>query len=105
MASNAYPLPDLLIQHRPEFSLQQPFYTSLLSGCTFGVCGAQRVRKTFSHVHMMHNGGIAEDAIENGSILACCSNSRGRGRAQVVGRGDNGFAASAGCRFPTGRGR
>ena len=44
------------------------------SGCTFGVCGTCKVRKTKGEVHMVHNGGISEDAIAEGYILACCSN-------------------------------
>ncbi|MEM9277225.1 MAG: hybrid-cluster NAD(P)-dependent oxidoreductase [Pseudomonadota bacterium] len=44
------------------------------SGCTFGVCGTCKVRKTEGEVHMVHNGGISEDDIEEGYILACCSN-------------------------------
>ncbi|NSY40804.1 hybrid-cluster NAD(P)-dependent oxidoreductase [Leisingera sp. ANG59] len=43
------------------------------SGCTFGVCGTCKVRKTAGEVHMVHNGGISEDDIESGYILACCS--------------------------------
>lgn len=43
------------------------------SGCTFGVCGTCKVRKTSGDVHMVHNGGISEDDIDNGFILACCS--------------------------------
>ena len=43
------------------------------SGCTFGVCGTCKIRKTAGTVHMVHNGGISEDDIEAGYILACCS--------------------------------
>ena len=48
------------------------------SGCTFGVCGTCKVKKTGGDVHMVHNGGITEDEIEEGYILACCSNPRGK---------------------------
>ena len=44
------------------------------SGCTFGVCGTCKVRKTSGEVHMVHNGGITEEDIAEGYILACCSN-------------------------------
>jgi ferredoxin-NADP reductase len=44
------------------------------SGCTFGVCGTCKVRKTGGQVHMVHNGGITDDDIAAGYILACCSN-------------------------------
>ncbi|MBR9821817.1 MAG: hybrid-cluster NAD(P)-dependent oxidoreductase [Rhodobacteraceae bacterium] len=43
------------------------------SGCTFGVCGTCKIRKTRGEVHMVHNGGITEDDIAAGYILACCS--------------------------------
>ncbi len=43
------------------------------SGCTFGVCGTCKIRKLEGEVHMVHNGGISEDDIEAGYILACCS--------------------------------
>lgn len=48
------------------------------SGCTFGVCGTCKVRKTAGEVHMVHNGGISEDDIEAGYILACCSKPLGK---------------------------
>jgi ferredoxin-NADP reductase len=48
------------------------------SGCTFGVCGTCKVRKLSGDVHMVHNGGISEEDIEAGYILACCSNPMGR---------------------------
>ncbi len=48
------------------------------SGCTFGVCGTCKVRKTEGDVHMVHNGGISEDDIAEGYILACCSNPIGK---------------------------
>ncbi|WP_425101573.1 2Fe-2S iron-sulfur cluster-binding protein [Tropicibacter sp. S64] len=44
------------------------------SGCTFGVCGTCKVKKLSGQVHMVHNGGISDDDIEDGYILACCSN-------------------------------
>ena len=48
------------------------------SGCTFGVCGTCKIKKTAGEVHMVHNGGISEDDIEDGYILACCSNPIGK---------------------------
>ena len=47
------------------------------SGCTFGVCGTCKVRKTKGEVHMVHNGGITEEDIAEGYILACCSHPMG----------------------------
>lgn len=43
------------------------------SGCTFGVCGTCKTRKLSGQVHMVHSGGITDDDIEDGYILACCS--------------------------------
>ncbi|MEP1766902.1 MAG: hybrid-cluster NAD(P)-dependent oxidoreductase [Sulfitobacter sp.] len=48
------------------------------SGCTFGVCGTCKVKKTAGEVHMVHNGGISEDDIAEGYILACCSHPIGK---------------------------
>ncbi|MFC3629719.1 2Fe-2S iron-sulfur cluster-binding protein [Paracoccus angustae] len=47
------------------------------SGCTFGLCGTCRIRKISGEVHMVHNGGISDDDIEEGYILACCSHPLG----------------------------
>ncbi|WP_102109250.1 2Fe-2S iron-sulfur cluster-binding protein [Kandeliimicrobium roseum] len=47
------------------------------SGCTFGVCGTCKIRKIAGEVHMVHNGGISEDDIAAGYILACCSKPMG----------------------------
>ncbi len=44
------------------------------SGCTFGVCGTCKIRKRAGEVHMVHSGGISDDDIAAGYILACCSN-------------------------------
>lgn len=46
----------------------------LPSGCTFGVCGTCKVKTAGGQVHMVHNGGITEDDIAEGYVLACCSN-------------------------------
>ena len=43
------------------------------SGCTFGLCGTCKIRKTSGEVHMVHNGGITDEDIAEGYILACCS--------------------------------
>ncbi|WP_043754729.1 hybrid-cluster NAD(P)-dependent oxidoreductase [Pseudooceanicola atlanticus] len=48
------------------------------SGCTFGVCGTCKIKKTSGQVHMVHNGGITDEDIEDGYILACCSNPIGK---------------------------
>ena len=43
------------------------------SGCTFGVCGTCKIKTLSGQVHMVHNGGISEDDIDAGYVLACCS--------------------------------
>ncbi|WP_457811540.1 stachydrine N-demethylase reductase subunit Stc4 [Sinorhizobium meliloti] len=43
------------------------------SGCSMGICGTCKVRKTEGQVHMVHNGGITDEDVEDGYILACCS--------------------------------
>lgn len=47
------------------------------SGCTFGLCGTCKVKKLSGEVHMVHNGGISDDDIADGYILACCSHPMG----------------------------
>ena len=48
------------------------------SGCGFGVCGTCKTMKRSGQVHMVHNGGITDDDVAAGYILACCSNPIGR---------------------------
>lgn len=43
------------------------------SGCTFGVCGTCKIKKLAGEVHMVHSGGISDEDVEEGYILACCS--------------------------------
>ena len=43
------------------------------SGCNFGLCGTCKVKKNSGDVTMVHNGGISDDEISEGYILACCS--------------------------------
>ncbi|WP_417452601.1 FAD-binding oxidoreductase [Kiloniella sp.] len=47
------------------------------SACQFGVCGTCKVKKVSGEVHMMHNGGITQEQIDDGYVLACCSNPLG----------------------------
>ena len=47
------------------------------SGCNFGLCGTCKVKKTAGEVHMVHNGGISDDDVAAGYILACCSKPMG----------------------------
>ncbi|KAA2314718.1 hybrid-cluster NAD(P)-dependent oxidoreductase [Pseudooceanicola sediminis] len=48
------------------------------SGCTFGICGTCKVKKAEGEVYMVHNGGISDEDIEDGYILACCSKPIGK---------------------------
>ncbi|WP_223998273.1 hybrid-cluster NAD(P)-dependent oxidoreductase [Aureimonas sp. SA4125] len=48
------------------------------SACQFGVCGTCKTKKISGEVHMVHNGGIRDDEVEEGYILACCSKPIGR---------------------------
>jgi stachydrine N-demethylase, reductase component len=48
------------------------------SGCQFGICGTCKIRKISGEVHMVHNGGISEDDVAEGYILACCSHPIGK---------------------------
>ena len=45
---------------------------------TIGICGSCKIRKTRGEVHMVHNGGITDEDVARGYILACCSNPIGR---------------------------
>ena len=43
------------------------------AACEFGLCGTCKVKKISGEVEMNHNGGILDDEIDDGYILACCS--------------------------------
>ncbi|MBP1883063.1 hybrid-cluster NAD(P)-dependent oxidoreductase [Sinorhizobium mexicanum] len=43
------------------------------AACEGGICGTCCVMKVAGEVEMNHNGGILDDEIEEGYILACCS--------------------------------
>lgn len=47
------------------------------SSCNFGLCGTCKVRKLSGEVAMVHNGGISDDEIAAGMILACCARPQG----------------------------
>lgn len=53
------------------------------SGCSMGICGTCRIRKLSGQVHMVHNGGITDDDIADGYILACCSKPMGAVAVEV----------------------
>ncbi|MFN4272232.1 MAG: 2Fe-2S iron-sulfur cluster-binding protein [Aliihoeflea sp.] len=43
------------------------------AACEFGLCGTCKVRKIAGDVEMNHNGGILDEEIADGFVLACCS--------------------------------
>jgi len=45
----------------------------LASSCRQGVCGTCRLRKLSGEVEMHQDGGLFDDEVEAGEILACCS--------------------------------
>lgn len=47
------------------------------SSCNFGLCGTCKVKKISGEVAMVHNGGISDDEIAEGIILACCARPQG----------------------------
>ena len=47
------------------------------SSCNFGLCGTCKVKKLSGEVAMVHNGGISDDEIAEGFILACCARPQG----------------------------
>lgn len=49
------------------------FGVPIPKACGMGICGTCRVLKTHGQVRMIHNGGISEEEIGEGYILACCS--------------------------------
>jgi len=44
--------------------------------CGEGICGTCRLRKISGEIEMNHMGGIEDDEVEAGEILACCSYAR-----------------------------
>ena len=48
------------------------------SACEFGICGTCKVKCLDGETQMNHNGGIRDDEIAEGYILACCTRPRGR---------------------------
>lgn len=43
------------------------------AACESGICGTCKVLKRSGEVDMRHNGGISEQEIAGGFVLACCS--------------------------------
>jgi ferredoxin-NADP reductase len=48
------------------------------SGCTMGLCGTCKVRCLEGRTDMRHQGGIMDDEIAEGFVLACCTRPLGR---------------------------
>jgi len=53
------------------------------SGCTMGLCGTCKVRCLSGETVMAHQGGIREDEIAEGFVLACCTRPVGRVEIEV----------------------
>ncbi|UMY16760.1 flavin reductase family protein [Methylobacterium organophilum] len=47
------------------------------NSCRQGICGTCRVRKVSGEVSMTHAGGISDEEIADGDILACCAHPQG----------------------------
>lgn len=45
----------------------------IAAACESGLCGTCKTRKLSGEVEMNHNGGILDEEIAGGFILACCS--------------------------------
>jgi stachydrine N-demethylase, reductase component len=58
---------DTLLHVAREAGLHLP------SACLFGVCGTCKVKKIEGKVHMMQNGGLSDEDVADGWVLACCS--------------------------------
>lgn len=43
------------------------------AACESGICGTCKTRKLSGEVNMAHNGGLMDEEVEDGYILACCS--------------------------------
>ncbi|MBW4024102.1 MAG: iron-sulfur cluster-binding domain-containing protein [Proteobacteria bacterium] len=52
--------------------------------CAEGICGTCRVRKRSGEVEMHHQGGIEDDEVAAGEILACCSYARSNLVLEVI---------------------
>lgn len=48
------------------------------SSCNFGLCGTCKCKKVSGEVTMVHNGGISDEEIAEGMILACCARPQGQ---------------------------
>ena len=48
------------------------------TGCTMGLCGTCKVQKLSGETAMQHQGGILDDDIAAGFVLACCTRPLGR---------------------------
>lgn len=67
-------------QCEPGFTILQAARSAgvrIGAACESGLCGTCRVMKLSGEVEMNHNGGILDDEIDEGYILACCSRPKG----------------------------
>ncbi|WP_176082883.1 hybrid-cluster NAD(P)-dependent oxidoreductase [Martelella sp. HB161492] len=64
------------VEAEPGFTLLQTARAAgirIPSACESGICGTCRVKCLSGKVDMQHNGGILDDEIDEGYVLACCS--------------------------------
>ena len=53
------------------------------TGCTMGLCGTCKVHRMSGETVMNHNGGILDEDIDAGYVLACCTQPIGRVEIEV----------------------
>lgn len=53
------------------------------TGCTMGLCGTCKVQKLSGETAMQHQGGILDDDIAAGFVLACCTRPLGRVEIEI----------------------
>jgi ferredoxin-NADP reductase len=53
------------------------------TGCTMGLCGTCKVQRLSGETVMQHQGGILDDDVDAGFVLACCTRPVGRVEIEV----------------------
>ncbi|TCT45039.1 hybrid-cluster NAD(P)-dependent oxidoreductase [Martelella mediterranea] len=64
------------VEAEPGFTILQMARSAgvrIPAACESGICGTCRVKCRSGKVDMQHNGGILDDEMDDGYILACCS--------------------------------
>ena len=71
-----FTMSDVEIPCEPGYTVLQMARSAgvrIAAACESGICGTCRVKCLSGKVDMQHNGGILDDEIDEGYILACCS--------------------------------